>query len=357
MRTHWWARLSFAFALLFIATAAMAEPSEKDQEKGKKMAVDAFKLYQEEKYTEALAKFQEAEKFYPSANVIRMEGYSLKALKRYIEAIEVLEKALKTEFKPLMPAEAEEVEDHLKALKGMIAVVTIKSDVKGATVRIDNAAAKPLPLEITLMPGSHHFVTEAPGRDAVDESRDVKAGPVTLTFNPPAKKVEVPKVVEKPIEKPVEKPKPPSKPINLFGGWFPQQRNIGIGVAGAGVVAGATALGLGIYGLSLNAAVKKNIDAHNANYDAGCVANTVYCQNDIELINHDGKRAAQYRNAAMVTGLVGVGLFVVGGTFVAFAPDGPFAPAKPKDGKDKVALDCGAAPTGGGVSMGCSGRF
>ncbi|MBM4374935.1 MAG: hypothetical protein FJ095_07605 [Deltaproteobacteria bacterium] len=345
-----------AVALVLGSTElALAQPLDKNQMKGRDFATTALELYQKEQYADALLKFTDAEKLYPTAQVLRMQGYTLIALKRYVEAIEVLERALKTDFKPLLPVDAEDTEDQLKEALKRVASLTIRSSIAKATVRVDEGDPRPLPQTLRLPTGAHHFVVEAPNHDPVDLSRDIQAGTSVLQLDPTAKKVEVP-IVAPPSQEDKSKDSGAGKPRNLFGGWFPQQRNVGLALAGAGLAASGTALGLGIYGMNLESAVQTNIDAHRQNYDPACASNTALCLADNALINHDGERAAAYRNSAMVTGIAGAGLAVLGSLFVAFAPDGPFAPKKPADATPKSAeLEFGC--TFGVMSASCDGRF
>jgi tetratricopeptide (TPR) repeat protein len=341
-------RNAVAFALVLFSTpAAFAQGIDKEQAKGRDLATSALDLYQKEKYADALAKFQDAEKLYPTAQVLRMEGYTLIALKRHLEAIDVLERALKTDFKPLLPADAEDTEDQLKEAKKKIATLRVESAVANATLQLDDGERRPLPLTVRLTPGAHRFVVEAPGHDAVDVSRDVGAGESTVELSPTLKKVEPP-----------PPPKaPPPKPS--YDGFLVHQLGLGATLAGVGLAASGTALGLGLYGLQLESAVQTNIDAHNANYDPGCTRFTDRCAIDTALINRDGARAAQYRNVALVTGIAGAGLTVLGGLFVGIAKDGPFASAKAaptpgeKDASAGHALACGVT----GLGAECRGSF
>jgi hypothetical protein len=370
----WVRRILVAALVLGSTTVALAEPSEKEQAKGRELATAALDHYQKEQYADALSKFQEAEKLYPTAQVLRMQGYTLIALKRYADAIDLLERALKTDFKPLLPADAEDTEDQLKEALKKVGSITLRSSVEKATVRIDDGEPRPLPQTVRLSVGSHRFVVEAPNYESKEERRDVVAGTAVLQLTPSVKKVAPPKDPEDKsdsekrtdadaepsssstteTEEPVEG-KPTKNPTNPFGGWFPHQRNVGLALASVGVAASGTALGIGIHGLQLQSAVQTNIDVHNQNYDPACSTNSAYCRMDIALINHDGERAAQLRNVALVTGLAGAGLTLLGGLFVSFAPDGPFAPktpdAKPKE--NALALGCGVM----GIGAACSGSF
>ncbi|MSP26171.1 MAG: hypothetical protein EXR75_13640, partial [Myxococcales bacterium] len=183
-------------ALLLLATStAVAQPSKKSPEdRGKELAVEGLTLYQANKFKEALVKFEEAETHYPTAQVLRMKGYALVGMQRWVEAAESIEGALKNELKPLMPADAEDAEDQLKDVLSHVATVTIKAAVPIATVRVDGGGARELPQTLRLNVGSHRFVVEAKNRETLDSLHDVVAGPSTLTLTPGISKA-------KPIDK------------------------------------------------------------------------------------------------------------------------------------------------------------
>jgi hypothetical protein len=108
------------------------------------------------------------------------------------------------------------------------------------------------------------------------------------------------------------------------------------------------ALGLGIYGLNLESGVEENIDLHNVNYDPECQRFPVECRQDIDAINSDGQKAADFQDAALIVGVTGAALFATGTVLFFFSEMSPLAPA---EGQGDVAC----AATAGGVS--CRGSF
>lgn len=373
-----WLRILLAAAVIALTAApgiAYAEPSAEDISTGRKLAKEAYTAFKSKDFDTAVAKFKQASDLYPSGQVLRYRGYSLLALKRWDEAVGVLEQALETTIKPLSPVEAEDTEDKIKEAKTHIAIVHIRSNVRGATARLDDGEAKKLPHRFLVKPGDIELVIEAKGYETRSESREVKAGSEQKIGFDLKKASDKATKQSKPKPKAKPKPKPkPSKPINLFAGWFPHQGTIGLVTAGLGVAVGSFALATGLHGLSVRGAVQENIDAHNSNYDAACSQNTQLCQYDIALINSDGERAQLYQNMGLITGIVGASLVAVGATFWIFAPDGPIGnSAKDHDGKDKATLGClptasfGASGSGISTSRGplgssllgvaCGGRF
>jgi hypothetical protein len=228
--------------------------------------------------------------------------------------------------------------------------------VSDATVTIDGGNARSLPATVRLEPGEHSFVVSAADHEDAEATKTLAEGQqITLELDPTA-------IREDDGDRPPPPPKPVPKPDTSDQGdsgfgWFPGQGTVGLITAGAGLVAGGVAIGLGVYGIQLQSAVQENIDAHNTNYDANCNRNRDLCLNDITLINRDGQRAADHKNAALATGIVGVGLVAVGVTLFLLSDDSPLAP---DDGSDRASIRCSPsmdARTGTSYGVGCFGSF
>jgi hypothetical protein len=342
-----------ALLLCTLAPPALAqsetEPANVDEDAGRQLAGEAMGHYKEGELAEAIEVFNRAREVYPTGQVLRMTGYTLLALDRWIEAANAIEAALKTQYKPLMPRDAEHAEDQLKKAMSHVGVVSVTSSVDGAMVAVDGGPSRVVPARILLEPGPHQFVVTARRHDHAESEETIGAGEeVNISLDPtPLAAGEEPK----PLPKPKPKPEPEEESGSVFG-WFPGQGTVGLIVAGVGVVAGGIGLGVGLSGASLESAVQENIDVHNQNYDASCSTNTQLCNGDIQLINGDGERAADLQDAGLVTGLIGVGLFAVGATLFLMSEDSPFAPADDGEG-DSLSMMCGPSPMGGA----CFGTF
>lgn len=341
---------------------AQAEPTAEEEERGRVLATEAMTAYNAEDYAAALEKFSEAATVYPTGQVLRMRGYTLMALKRWLEAQKQIEKALETEFKPLVPRDAEHAEDQLNELKKHISKVELVSSVEGTAVVIDGGEPQALPVTLRLGEGKYTALVSAEGYEDVETVLDIKGGQEqTIALDPKSIGADLPppKTVPKPEVEPTEPED--DEPTNLFGGWFPEQRTVGVVVAGAGIAVAGVAIGAGVYGATLRSAVSDNVDAHNLAYGFNCSqGNGQLCRYDIALINRDGARAQDFQTAALVAGIVSAGLIAVGGTFYLLAPDGPLAPDQ--SGPDKGSLQCGpelagALPLGGSLGVGCLGSF
>lgn len=342
------------FCALTVVGPAAAQPV--DEAKGKELASEAMDYYKNGEFADALELFKQARAIYPTAQVLRMTGYTLIALQRWVDAIAVLEEALKADYKPLLPRDAEHAQDNLNEALTHVARVEIVSPVAGAKVIVDGGDPLPLPHRVTLEPGSHSFVVTADEHDPAEEERDLEAGSnITLELEPRRLEVgETPKPLPKPKPKP--KPEPESSSGDAFG-WFPYQGPIGLGVAGLGLAFGIAGLATGLYGNSLDAAVQENINAHNTHYDAGCTQNRDLCLNDIALINRDGETAASTIDTGVALGITGAVLFSAGAVLFLFSDDSPLASASSTDGADRVSARCVPAIGQTSASLACVGSF
>ena len=326
---------------VFVAGAANAQPI--DEVKGKELAGEAMGHYREGEFEQALELFKQAKAIYPAGQVLRMTGYTLVAMERWLEAAEAIEEALVAKYKPLLPRDAEHAEDNLKEALSHIVQVEVVSNVAGATVSVNGGPNEQLPTKLKLEPGTHTFEVSADEHDSAEAEKDLEAGQkVTIELDP----TPLDSGDSEPIVPPPPKPEPEPDEADEGGyGWFPGQGAVGLTMGGVGLALGVAGLVTGVYGLNLESAVQENIDAHNQNFDPSCTQNSELCRNDIALINADGESAASARDTGMALGLAGAGLFTVGLILFLFSDDGPLAP---DDGAD-TAIAC--------TPFGCAGSF
>lgn len=347
-RLRWLLHICLALMVLLAATPAAAE----DEEKGKELAGEAMGHYNDGEFEAALESFRKAEAVYPAAQVLRMKGYTLMALENWLEAAEAIEAALKSDYKPLVPRDAEHAEDQLKKVLEHLAVVELRSNAPSSKVTIDGQTPRKLPTTIRLLPGAHRFVVEAPGHETVERQEDLEAGEHDLAFDLTILDADAPE--PEPLDEPEPEPAPePDEPTDLFG-WFGGQGPIGLTAMGVGAVVGGVGLGLAIYGTSLRGAVRDNIDAHQASFGPGCEREPTLCAYDAELINRDGRRARDLQNTGMVMGIAGGGLLVVGTVLFLFSDDSPLADDAPTTASS---LRCGGGTDGSSFGLSCHGAF
>lgn len=341
-------------AAVVTPAAVHAQPANVDEEAGRQLATEAMGHYNESEFAKALESFDKAREVYPAAQVLRMRGYTLMAMERWLAAADALDEALKSDFKPLVPADAEHAEDQLEKVLTHLSVITVESSVSGATVKVDGGDPRPLPATIRLEPGAHTFLVEADGYEPVEESHELKVGEKTLSLDPVKAGGAPPP--PKPLVEP-EEPDEPDEPTDLFG-WFPGQGPVGLTTAAVGIVTGGIGLASGLYGMSLRSSVQDNIAAHNQSFEPGCATQSDLCRANAQLINRDGARAADWENTGIAMGIVGGSLFVVGTTLWLFSEDSPLAPDEPSEPADAAFdMSCGGSVTGQGAAFGCQGTF
>ena len=350
MRHH--LRIIVAIGLALLMTFGAEQAFAEDEEKGRELAGEAMGHYNEGEFEAALESFRKAEAVYPAAQVLRMKGYTLMALENWLEAADAIEAALKTDYKPLVPRDAEHAEDQLKKVLEHLAVVEMRSNAPRATVAVDGQSPVDLPATIRLLPGEHRFVVEAPDHETLEQQKDLAVGEHDLGFDMKTLDPDAPQ--PEPVAKPEPEPEPePEEPGSAFG-WFGGQGPIGLTAMGVGAAVGGVGLGLALYGTSLRSAVRDNIDAHNASYGPSCEREPQLCAYDAELINRDGRRARDLQNTGMVMGIAGGGLLVVGTVLFLFSDDSPLA----GDEADSARLPrCGGGTDGVTFGVSCHGAF
>jgi hypothetical protein len=344
----------FSFGAVLMPALARAEPTEEEEEEGRELAKEAMGFYKDSDFEQANASFEQARAVYPSGQVLRMSGYTLMALEKWLDAAEMLEKALAAEYKPLLPRDAEHAQDNLKEVMTHIVVVEVISGVAGAQLSIDDGDEVALPHKQRLEPGTYQLRVTAEDHRAVDKEISVSGGESVQYKLSPKPMVAEPD--PEPVVKPTPKPEP-DEPTDMFG-WFPGQGFVGLGAAGVGLVMGIVGIGVGSYGTSLRGAVQDNINAHNTNYDVNCSTNRDLCLSDIELINRDGARAKDFQTAGLGLGITGAILFAAGTTLFLFSDMSPLAPADDgADGKDKGVGDLQGSCDVSIGGFGCAGTF
>ena len=123
-------------------------------------------------FDKALGLFNQARKIYPSAQILRMIGYSELALDHWLKAVEPLEAALEAKVTPLSKDDRKDVQDQLVKALAHLGSVTVSSKVPGAQLSVDGGEAHALPLDkpIHLLEGPHKLLVTAPEHlDAVNE--------------------------------------------------------------------------------------------------------------------------------------------------------------------------------------------
>lgn len=355
-------RFPLVAALLLGALAASlpreaAAQSPEEITIARQTAVDGLQAYQAGEFAKALGLFDQAKALYPSAQILRMVGYSQLALERWMDAAASMDAALVSTLGPLSDKDKLEVETELAKAMAHIGVLTIQSDAAGAELAVDGGPLQPLPLDrpLRLLEGKHTFMVIAPEHEELTREIVVEGGSkLELPLNP------------KPIPKdePAPKPKPKPAPVRPEPAtpWFPGQRVIGFAAAGAGIALGAATLGTALAGARLRGNVESDVEAHNRNFGPNCdFGDSRLCKFDRAVINQDADRADALRDASVGLG-IGAGVLAAAGVvFVVFAPGGPFGPSQEGGAQAPTAARAAPrAPVACGLLAGgiqCAGAF
>lgn len=329
------ALLALSAALALAPGAALAQdpasphtPSPQEIAIARQTAFEGLTAYQAGEFEKALSLFQQAKAVYPSAQVLRLEGYSLLALEQWEKAADAMDAAIESQIGPLPPADRKDVEEQLAKAMVHLGLVNVSSTVPEAKLSINGGAPLALPLNkpIRMLAGKHKLVVSAPEHDDVLEEVTLEGGGKTLevTLNPAPKKKDEPP----PPPPKLPPPPPPKKP-----GWFPMQRPIGFAAAGAGVALGGAALVTGLVSAHIRGNVEEDYGLHKQNFGESCDKGDYrLCVFDRAVINNDADRADGLRDATVGL-VVTASVLVAGGVaLIVFAGDGSDEKASPKTG-------------------------
>ena len=352
------AGLGLAATFVFTFTTPAYAQSPEEIKIARQTAGEAFAAYKANEFDKALGLFDQARALYPSAQILRMAGYSELALERWEKAAASLEAALASTLSPLDDATKKDVQEQLAKALGHLATVAVSSRVPETTLKVDDGPARPLPIDkpIRLLEGKHRFLVSAP--DHLDATQELK--------------LEGGKLVELPLD-PTEKakPPPPPPPKKVVAvappprkGWIPHQKMVGYGLVGGGVAVGAVALVLTIETLQLQGLVKDDVAMHQGFYGDRCAkGDPRLCSYDITVTNAEADRADALRSAAFGLG-IGAGVLAAAGVVLVVAaprPAKPVAPTEPgvdaippPSAKASPTLACSLAGLGG---VSCAGTF
>jgi hypothetical protein len=340
------AALALLAALFVLPTMAHAQ-SPQEIALARETARDGLEAYQAGEYEKALSLFSQARTVYPSAQILRMTGYTLLALGEHMRAAEAMEAALDSRIGPLSDGDRGDVEKQLAEAHARIGRIDVKSRFDGAELTVDGGSPQALPLArpLRVAPGKHRLVRTAPGEP--DASRDVavQAGDsLSFDLDPP---LPAPAKAAPPPAPPPPAPSPPAERAP----WFAGQRTVGFVLVGAGVATGAAAVITALAGASLRDDVEEDVARHQQAFGDACQKNDPrQCLFDRAVINQDADRADTVRDTSVWLG-VGAGVLAAGGiTLLYFYPWG-------SAGRDTAAappLHCAAAFP---AALSCRGAF
>ena len=174
--------------LLLVLIAAGSGPAEARPRKGAKPKVTAaqkqadrhFKngvaLYQERKYSEALAEFQRAHEIAPHPLVLYNIATTYRELSRYKEAVEFYGRFLAEAEGVVAPARVQAARAELEEILGRVARVTVDVAPAGAEVTVDGEPVDLAEMPLFLPPGEHRIAARASGHEPGERTVRVASG-------------------------------------------------------------------------------------------------------------------------------------------------------------------------------------
>ncbi len=185
--------------MLTLESPAYAQSPE-EIKLARQTAGEGLTAYNAGEFDKALGLFAQAKALYPSAQILRMIGYSELALEHWLKAAEALEASLDAKISPLSKEDKKDVQEQIAKASAHLGAISFSSKVPGARLAIDGGDPRPFPLDkpVRLAEGQHKVVVTAP--DHLDLTTDLK--------------VEGGKPADVPLE-PLVKPKPPPPPPPL----------------------------------------------------------------------------------------------------------------------------------------------
>jgi hypothetical protein len=133
-------------------------------------------LYNEADFRSAVVEFRRAYELSKNYKVLYNLAQTEYQLTNYVAALSYFEKYLAEGGSALDPTRRQEVEAEIPMVKSRIATVTIRTNVTGAAISVDDqsAGAAPLSGPLLMNPGSHRIVLRLSGY--VDAVRGIEVG-------------------------------------------------------------------------------------------------------------------------------------------------------------------------------------
>lgn len=187
-----------ALALLAaLASSAAADDTAASRREADRHFKTGVKLFEETKYSEALAEFEQAYALASHPLVLYNLAATHRALSQYAQAVDFYNRFLAEGKGVVKPAQLARGQRELADLLRLIARVDVTTEPEGAEVSVDGRAIGPTPLgqPLILGPGDHVVRATLAGRQQAERAIRVAAGDtlaVALTL----------------AEKPVEPPPP-----------------------------------------------------------------------------------------------------------------------------------------------------
>lgn len=213
-----------------------AQPS---RQRANKLFQEGRALYSKSKYSEALTRFQGANRLFPSYKIDVSIGFCLDVLHRSPEAAQYFERFLAHPQSRENAALLKRVQGRLKKIRSILGTITLTTKTRGAIISVDGRAVGRTPLRhrIYLPPGTYFVTVEKSGRMLMEKSITLEVGE-HYWDTIEARRGSVPRYSKRPRKYRVEQVEPPPPESPEYTPWYKEVWVWGvIGGVAAGTIA------------------------------------------------------------------------------------------------------------------------
>jgi hypothetical protein len=185
---RWWMAAAVALSIGAACPETARAQSPGEIQIARQTAQEGLSAYKAGEYDKAVRLFEQARAIYPSAQILRMHGYSLLALRQWEKAADAMEASLTSTLGPLSDEDKTDVKEQLSKANAHLAMVTIKTTAGDAEVIIDGGDPIPLPLSkpLRLVAGKYKLTLKTPDHPEVLREVDIPGGaPIEIDMDPP----------------------------------------------------------------------------------------------------------------------------------------------------------------------------
>lgn len=180
-------RVSRLLMAMVVVATAFLRPAFADKKEASRHFKLGVRLYEEQKFSEALVEFERAYELAPNPLVLYNIAATHRELSRYDESIQFYERFLEEGKGSAKKTLLEKASQELEELRARVGSIVVEADVEGAIVELDGreVGTTPLPRALVLAPGEHSLELRAPDARVVTKKVRVTAGDetrVTITF-------------------------------------------------------------------------------------------------------------------------------------------------------------------------------
>ncbi len=183
MKTSLWMTVSTCAALVLASPSAFSQPAAdgapepataKNAERGSLHFQRGVAFYKEGNFAAALVEFKRANQLAPNYRLLFNMGQTNFELHDYVNALHAFEEYLESGGADIRPARRAEVEEDIRVLRGRVASLTVRSNLSGSELLIDDVPSGILPLSGPMLISAGRHTLSARKNGAVLASRIVE---------------------------------------------------------------------------------------------------------------------------------------------------------------------------------------